>query len=110
VPRARVTQYDCHRRQRLEVLLVNVLELIHIAWIGAKADAKRIQDGVAFCELLPDFRNFPVDQLVVVDRHALLHGGWRDLLNVGNVGGQCERNRFRSDRMDNPVRKSAVVY
>src|SRR3982751_3322585 len=105
MPRSRIAQYECHRWQRLQVLLVDVLKLVDIAWIGAEPDTKRIQDGVAFRELLLDFRNFPVDQLVVVDRHALLPGGWREFSECQEMSeGQCERNRFRRARMEHPVR------
>src|SRR5262245_18163012 len=70
MPRAVIPQDDCHRRQRLQSLLVNEAQLVGVAGIGAEPHAERVEDRVAPGELLPRCRYVPVDLLLVVDAHA----------------------------------------
>src|SRR5512146_2050369 len=69
VPGTGIAQDDRHGWERLQVLLVDELELLDIAGIGAEPDAERVEQGVAPGQRLLDLGNFPVDELVVIDRH-----------------------------------------
>jgi hypothetical protein len=70
VPRAGIAEDDGHGGQRLQTLLVDEAELVGVAGVGAEPHPERVQDGVAPGEAPLDLGDLPVDQLVVVDRHA----------------------------------------